>query len=537
MGDALDMPTLRRAMQIYADALREHRDELNSLNVYPVPDGDTGTNMLLTQESVVAALDEPADARTPGEVAAAISRASLMGARGNSGVILSQILRGIVEAMPPDGVFDPRQLAGSLQRASDEAYRAVARPAEGTVLSVIRDAATAAGRAAGVEEAGCAEVLGVALEEARSSLARTTEQLPALRRSGVVDAGAKGIVLLLDALLAAVSGGFPSEPVGPIGPVGSMAGERADPPLEFASEVQFLLEAPDEAMPSLRSALGELGDSVVVVGGGGLFNVHVHTNDPDRVVEVGRRAGRPQQVQVTSLQGDVAACLAGQGRAVQVAGQLCALVAVAEGDGMARAFGSLGAVVVTGGPGNDPAVSDLLAAIEAAPADHVLVLPNHPNVLPTAARAVGETTRRAEVVTTASLMAGLAAATAFNPTAPAEDNAAAMKEAVDRMRSGELARAERDAVTPVGPVRPGQWLGVAEGETVIVADTAAEAAVAVAGRLAGRDAELLTLIVGAGIGVDVRPAVEAALRGAFPELMVEVLDGGQPRNPFHIGIE
>jgi fatty acid kinase len=289
-------------MWLFGDSLRQHRDEINSLNVFPVPDGDTGTNMLLTQEAVERALAGLEDSARLDALGRAISRASLLGARGNSGVILSQVLRGLCERLPADGRVTPAELAAALEHASHEADRAVARPADGTVLSVLRDAARSAAEAA-PRAADCAALMAAVLDEARESLARTKDVLPELREAGVVDAGGKGLVLLFDALHASLTGRQPSEPVGPSGPVGARAPDRSvSSPPEFAHEVQFLLEAEDDRVAPLRHRLGSLGDSLVVVGGGGLYNVHVHTNAPDEAVQAAREAGRPRDVSVVRLE-------------------------------------------------------------------------------------------------------------------------------------------------------------------------------------------------------------------------------------------
>jgi DAK2 domain fusion protein YloV len=462
-----------------------------------------------------------------------------MGARGNSGVILSQVLRGVTDGLRDAASPDGADLANALARGSDEAWRAVARPAEGTILSVLRDSADAARKAA----AGGADAVAVAdaaLAAGRSSLERTREANPDLSRAGVVDAGGKGIVLLLDAIHAALTGEELTEPVGPPGPVGRgpTHEESVDllPP-DQRYEVQFLLESDDDAVSALRQALDEIGDSLVVVGGGGLFNVHVHTNEPERAVEAGRAAGDVRDLGVEDLAGQVRACLAGQARAVRVAEQTTALVAVAEGDGLARAFGSLGAIVVTGGPGNNPAVGELLTAIEAAPGADVIVLPNHRNVLPAAHQAARKAAKTVRVVPTQSIPAGLSAATAFNPLTGPDANVAAMEEAAAVSRSGEVTRAERDADTPAGTVRKGEWLGLVEGKAVAIGREAVETAVEVGRRLGSEDSEVLTLIV----GMDARPQeaeqLAAELQRAFPDLDVQVLHGGQPRYPFLIGIE
>lgn len=538
MGDALDRSVLRRAMRRYAEALGRHREEIDSMNVYPVPDGDTGTNMLLTQNAVVAALaDVGGDDAGPDSVEAVIARASLMGARGNSGVILSQVLRGLVEAMPQRGRYGPDELADGLQRAARDAYRAVARPVEGTILSVLRDAAeaaTAAGRRSGAD---CRGVLAAALDEARAALARTPDQLLELKRAGVVDAGGKGIVLLIDAMLAAVSGEELSEPVGPLGPVGTTQQDGVHAPLALAYEVQFLLRAPDGEIGALRRRLGEIGDALVIVGGSGLFNVHVHTNDLDASLDIGRAAGTVDAVRVSSLAAMVADCMAGQARAVQASEATCGMVAVAEGAGLMSAFRSLGAVVVAGGPGNNPSVADLLEAVEGGPPGGILLLANHPKAVPAAERAAEAASKRTVVIPTRSFVAGLSVATAFNPMRSLEENASDMREGLARARGGELARAGRDAETPVGPVRKGQWVGMAEDEAVALSSSAAEAATALVRALADPDHEVVTLLLGAEAESRDRASVEEALRSSFPGMQVEVIEGGQPRYPFLIGVE
>lgn len=550
---ALDAPTLRAAMVLFCEALREHREEIDSLNVYPVPDGDTGTNLLATQEAVrraVEALPRNADRSTLGE---AVARASLLAARGNSGVILSQVLRGLFQtlAQRPAGPAGPEAVAAALEEAAAAAHRAVARPEEGTVLTVLRDAAAGARRAAG-DGGDVVGVLEAALEAARASLARTRDTHPALRAAGVVDAGGKGVVLLLDALLAALRGHGLTEPVGPPGPVGRAeavgrgAGQpaprsagvgRGSEALTHPFEVQYLLQAQEPAVTELRRRLEAVGDSLVVVGGGGLYHVHLHTDHPRTAVELAEAVGQPRDVSVADLREQVDRCLAGQARAVRVGErQQCALVAVAEGEGLGRVFGSLGALVVTGGPGNNPSVGELLAAVEAAPADAVVLLPNHPNVLP-AARACAQASRKEVLVVPAlSVPAGLSAAAAFSPFLSAAATARAMEEAAARVRAGEVTRAERDARTPAGPVARGDWMGMVEGEAVYVGPSVVEAALDVVRRLADEDSEVVTVLVGSGLTDDERRQVEEALR-ALGSLEVEVVEGGQPRYPILLGVE
>jgi DAK2 domain fusion protein YloV len=528
-------------MALFAEALRRHRDEINSLNVFPVPDGDTGTNMLLTQEAVersLAGLDgKPTNLAGLGH---AISEASLLGARGNSGVILSQVLRGLCEQFPPDGSVPPGVLAAALRHASTEADRAVARPVEGTVLSVLREAAEAA-EAAAASATDCIPVAEAVLDAARDSLARTQEILPELRSAGVVDAGAKGMVLLFDALRSALRGDDLSEPVGALGPVGRVAGGSGPPPsrpdADLDYEVQYLLEAEDPALVELRYRLTNLGDSVVVVGGGGLYNVHVHTNEPGKAVEAGLDEGRPRDISIVHLPSTATDCIAGQARAVRVAEQVAGLVAVAEGEGVTDTFRSLGALVVPGGPGNNPAVEDLVSAIEAAPAEAVIVLPNHPNVVPAADQAADASSKRVRILPSHSIPSGLAAAAAFNPQASIPENVAAMEEALGEGRSGEVAQAERAAETPAGPVGPGDWLGVSGGRVLITGRDAESVAGRLAIILGGAGAELVTVVSGAESTEAGVAAVARIVSEALPGVRVEVVRGGQPRHAYLIGAE
>ena len=524
MAASLDAATLRRGMELFAQSLHEHRDELNSLNVFPVPDGDTGSNLVLTQEAVVtavASLDGSGDVR---ELAEAISRASLRGARGNSGVILSQILRGLCERLPADGPAGGGDLAAGLRHASVQADLAVARPKEGTILSVLREAASAAEAAA--DAAGDVDAVARgALDAARRSLERTRGILPELRRAGVVDAGAKGLVLLLDALAAAIEGRALSEPLGELGPVGS-EGSELDTGPDFEFEVQFLLEGPEDHVANVRRDLTALGGSVVVVGGGGLFNVHVHTDDPREAFEVGERAGRVRDGTTVSLRDQVGGCIGGQARGVQIASRRSGMVAAADGPGLEAVFRSLGAVVVSS---SAPGTDDFARAVEEAGAEAVLLIPNDPAALDVAERLAAAGPVAILIVPAVSIAAGLAAAAAFDPLAGPDANEADMSKAAAAVRVGQ--------VSPTG--HSGWQAGL--GDAVLgVFRSAREAGRHVAERLLdGHPTELITVIVGAraddpdAVVADVR----AAARSASVDAEVHVIDGGQPEPSYVISAE
>jgi DAK2 domain fusion protein YloV len=535
MPGTFDAAAAARAMEWFARSLDAHRVEIDSLNVYPVPDGDTGTNLAFTQRAVVSAI---ADERPAGlvDLGSVVGRASLMAARGNSGVILSQVLRGLFAGWAGGEAVDGSALVSGLEEATRQAYQAVARPVEGTALSVLRDAAGAASAAR--EEGGdLGRVLGAAVEEARASLARTTDALPELRAAGVVDAGAKGIVLLLETLRAVLDGTEVAEPPGPLGPV--VPGHDVPRPVVLAMpfEVQLLLEAPPEEVAPLRARLAAIGESVVVVGGSGLVNVHVHTDEPERALKLARSVGAVHEPRVTDLRQEVVACLAGAARSVRVAEQACGLVAVADGAGLLEAFRSLGAAVVIGGPDRVPPAEDLVAAIEATPAPEVVILPNDAAVEGSCRTAADASAKEVTVLAVRSIPAGLAAATEFNPMAALRPNRAAMDEAAGRCRAGHLARADADADTPAGHVEAGEWVATADREPVAVGGLAAECALAVVRHLAPPDAELVTLVVGAGAGAEDRRTVEAALRRALPDAELHVIRGLQPGRPFLIGVE
>lgn len=566
MGAGLDASTLRRTMSLYLEALEEHREEIDSLNVFPVPDGDTGTNLVLTQRAVVETVGEAGDGSL-GDVGEAISRAALMGARGNSGVILSQILRGFCERYcveldrDADERLDGRDVAAALVRADEEAGKAVAEPREGTILSVLHDAAVA-GREAAERDADPAAVLEAAFEAGAASLERTPELLEELREAGVVDAGGKGLVLLLDAMRAAISGEDLRTPVGPLGPVGHVE-QAGGEGTRYGYEVMYVIHVAGPALQPLRQSLDRIGDSLAVVGGGGLYQVHVHTDDPGRAVEEGiRTGGRLEQIRITSLDEQVAEhCVGGNGfRAVQpgeATGDTVeggrpparetshALVAVAQGRGMVSLFESLGAEVVEGGPGSNPPVRELVEAIERTGGRVVFLLPNHRNVVPAAEAAAREADREVEVVRTESMAQGLAAAAAYVPgDAGPAGIATSMRASAEEMCWGEVAVAEKAASWSGGEIRAGDWLGLRGDDVLAVGDDAAKVAVelcAALGVSADGDSticdELATLYLGADATDEDGERLAGALGDAFPHLEVEVQRGDQPRYPYLIGIE
>ncbi len=554
---------LAAAVTAYRDALRAHQEAINRLNVYPVPDGDTGTNMALTVESMVRELAERGDRADMPMVAEAISYGSLMGARGNSGVILAQIFRGLADAVRDTAGMDAGVLADGLARAADGAYQAVQHPVEGTILTVARGAADAAGSQP--SGAGLVATLEAARLGAGVALARTPDLLPVLKAAGVVDSGGAGFVLLFDALLHVADGRplpeCPDEGLeraaadGP-GPVGGSivaSGPWAwrprrgpTPGWRLRYEVMYLLEAPDESIPPFREVCAGLGDSIVVVGGNSLWNFHIHTDDIGAAIEAGVEAGRPRRIRVSDLWEEVE-----EERWVrEAAGSQpepepefepvrCAVVAVCTGEGTRRIFRSLGVHhVVSGGQSMNPSTAELLVAIEAAPGEEVVLLPNNKNIVPVAEQAALQSAKRVRVIPTAGIQEGFAALLEYDPEGDADANAARMSQSASRVVAGEVTQAVRPSVCDAGPIEEGDYLGLSRRGIEVVAPDLSEAANQLLDHLIDTDHhEIVTIIVGVGASAADTRRITEWLDEHHPGVGSEVHHGGQSLFPYLFSIE
>ena len=557
---------LRAVMGRFRDALRQHQGDINRLNVYPVPDGDTGTNMALTLEAVVAELEGVPVGSGLSPVCKAIGHGSLMGARGNSGVILSQLLRGMCDRMGvAESGVDATVLSDALGHASDLARRAVVRPVEGTILTVA--AAAAAGAAAGAGEAG-ATLIGVierAHGVAADALARTPEMLPVLAQAGVVDAGGTGFLLLLDACWAVVDAthllpepsGVPDVDLSLVSPVGGDDYNRrkddrraGDEPQvgDLRYEVMYLLYAPDDSMPDFKEVWAGIGDSIVVVGGDGLWNCHIHTDDIGAAIEAGVETGRPQRIRVTDLAEQVeeerwvreasTAPDAGAGMVREGPAPTTSVVAVVTGDGIGRIFRSLGVHhQVVGGQSMNPSTHDLLKAVELVDSDEVVILPNNKNIRPVAEQVDALSDKTVRVVATGSILEGFAALLAYDPAAGAAVNAASMGESAARVVPAEVTRAVRDTTTDAGEVREGDWIGISRDGVISIADSVVIATRLLLSRLLTEQHELVTLIEGEGSKVADTRRISEWLSEEYPDIALEVHHGGQPLYPYLLGIE
>ncbi|HKX67214.1 MAG TPA: DAK2 domain-containing protein [Intrasporangium sp.] len=591
--EVLDVNAVRRWAVLIRSVFAARRAEIDALNVFPVPDGDTGTNLYLTFDGAIErmlaeAADQPLD--SVADLLKDFAGHLLWTARGNSGVILSQIVRGLAEGVRGSTVMDAGDLAAGLAKADERAWQGVTDPKEGTMLSVSRAAALVSAEARGL---GFHAATVHILEAAQEALARTPEQLPVLARAGVVDAGGAGLVLVLECLerLAAgddgrvVLGLSSSDRRGRLHPeAGALLVTRpldADvvplgEPTGPEYEVMYLLSVEEEdRIAGLRARLVELGDSVLVVGGEGEWNVHAHVDDPGAAVEAGVEAGRPHRIRITRLvtddglagaahaaahdaghaaghdaghdAGPVAAHDAAQDAAHRQGREreprLSGVVACAAGDGLASIFTRIGAVVISSGPGHRASTGQFIEAIRqqhATGVRGVIVLPNDADTelaAAAAARAVADEGIEALVVRARTAVQGVAAVAVFEPDAWPTSNLVAMQSAAAGTRHGAVTIANRVGLTSGGPCQPGDVLGVVDGDIVIVGSDQLVVAREVVNRLLSSGGELVTLVLGESAPQGLVGAIEAAARKQHRGVEVTVLDGGQPVYTALIGVE
>ncbi|MBN2114320.1 MAG: DAK2 domain-containing protein [Acidimicrobiia bacterium] len=568
---------LKQVMNRYLARLREHRESLNRLNVYPVPDGDTGTNMTLTMESVVGALDGTSSLA---DVMQAIAHGSLMGAQGNSGIILSQILRAWAEVFRAHKEIGAAQLTEGLERATAAAYKAVGHPVEGTILTVLRCATEEARGAAAAD--GLAGLLERVYGRAEQALLETPELLPVLKAAGVVDAGGAGLLLLLAALREHVAGGKVTLPPAFFRPAAQLASADGQGAREGGSiadlhyEVMFMLEGQAGADEQLKEAWAAIGDSIVIVGGEGSWKCHIHTDDIGAAVEAGIEAGRPRKIEITNLLEQAAA--EDFHRVAYIFEPLpdalhakVGLVAVANGPGILELFRQYGAQgVVIGGQTMNPSVGDLLEVVEAVPAKTVVLLPNNKNIIPAAEEVDRLTRKQVHVIPTRSIPQGIAAAVTYATNLAVEVAVSRMDKAARAVRSGEMTRAVRDATTPVGTIHEGDWIALIDGKVQVImpagpgrmarwltrlirlllgakrAERRAQrlargafqaALLAMLERVVDAESEAITIVAGAEADGEVTAAARAWLEDFRAGVPIDVVDGGQPLYPYLVGVE
>jgi DAK2 domain fusion protein YloV len=525
-----DLEAVRRIVDAALAALEANRARIDDLNVYPVPDGDTGTNLTMT----VRAVDEAVDATSAANrqsLARDVARGALMGARGNSGVIFSQIVRGAADVLgeAETASIDAETLARALRGASDAAYRAVRRPVEGTMLSVIRELAEEA-EAQAASRPGLADLLVRLVQRGEEAVARTPEQLQVLRDAGVVDAGGAGLLELVRGVASSLSG----EPLPAAPAVRERAGIEAihQERSRYKYCTVFLVEGAGLDRDRLESELEPLGDSLLVVGDDSAIKVHVHTDDPGAALSLGTRSGTIDRIEIANMHEQTRER---EERLLSVVPDAppaqSGVVAVVAGEGNRRLFEELAAsmgplTIVEGGQTMNPSTADLLRAVQSLDADEALILPNNSNIVLAAEHAAAHADRTVEVVHAESIPAGLAVMVAFDGTRSAAENAAEMRAAIAAVATGEVTIASRDVELNGIAIRKGEWLGLAEDEPVAGGTGFTEVASAVVDRLLAEPRSLLTVLVGAD-GAELGELL-AELAAQHPDVEVDVQDGGQP---------
>ena len=516
--------------------LEQHSAVVNALNVFPVPDGDTGTNMLLTLQSAYEEI-VTSPGQSVSEVAQAAAYGALMGARGNSGVILSQILRGFAHGIEGCQAFNAERFASALRAATETAYKGVIQPVEGTILTVIRESADAAEEIAGQAE-DLRQVLEYVVREAAASVARTPMLLQVLRDAGVVDAGGQGLYIILEGMYrysrgetVKYNGALEAEV--PLLHAEAVAGE-------YDYDVQFTIHGDNLNLDKVRATISAMGDSVLVVGDHKTIKVHVHTPEPGTPINYGVNVGTLSQIIVENMQEQYQEFVLGQTRPAPAVEEISdiATVAVASGEGLARVFESLGvSTVVRGGQTMNPSTEDLLRAVEAASVDNVILLPNNANVILAAEQAKAMSQKNVVVVPTKTMPQGVSAILGFNYQADLETNARVMARAAGDVETIEVTTATRDVEIEGVAVKKGQVIGLLNDRLHTAGNSPEEVILAMLGQLDLQDFEIVTIYRGEDVGLEETERLVARIEALDADLEVELVMGGQPHYYYILSLE
>lgn len=541
-GSDHDGRDLREMFAAATSWLERNADSINSINVYPIPDGDTGTNMHLTMR---AAMEEAFHAKSDaaGAVALAMARGALMGARGNSGVILSQILSGIADRLSEKETFSGREFAEALEAASDKAYKAVSQPVEGTILTVMREGAAAAKRKARRAGSSLKTVLAGTVEAARDTVAKTPSLLPVLREAGVVDAGGQGLYIMLEGALRYVRGDTAPPMALPArdpetGWLAATASLHEGPESPYGYCTEFLLKGDNLDSGGVMDKMLTLGDSVLVVGNGSLLRVHLHTHDPGAALSYGTSLGSVSTVKVDNSQALAEEFVTRPRAEGEAPATRVSTVVVAAGLGLEQALRSLGATaIVRGGQTMNPSTEEILAAVEACPSAEVVILPNNKNVVMAARQAAEHASKSVKVVPTASVPQGVAALLALNAEAGLEESAAAMREASQTVRTAEVTRAVRSTLLGGLRVRRGQAIALVDGQLKVAEESPRGAVRAALTHMVTPESSLITLYYGADTSREEALALADDLGREYPSLEIELVAGGQPHYHYIVSVE
>jgi DAK2 domain fusion protein YloV len=513
--------------------LERSAQSINTLNVFPVPDGDTGTNMLLTMR---AAMDEASCCSdgTAAAVSQAMARGSLMGARGNSGVILSQILRGLASGLDGKESFCGQDLASALVESTALAYKGMSKPVEGTILTVVREAAAAAQRKSTSRNGDLIAIMEAIVDEARDSVARTPSLLPVLRQAGVVDAGGQGLYVVFEGLLHYLRGELEEGEIAPVEAAGvAEQGPAGDGTYGYCTE--FLLRGKELDADSIRERMNTLGESVLVVGDEATIRVHLHTFEPGTALSYASSLGTMQQVKVENMDDQHRDFAMAQAEAPPPS---VSTVAVVSGDGLTEAFYSIGAtIVVPGGETMNPSVQELVLAVEATPTNDVIILPDNPNVLLAAGQVAALTEKNVAVVQAKTIPQGIAGLLVLSQEADLQANKEAMSDALRTVRSGEVTIAVRSMDLGGLLIEKGQAIAFLDGVLVVAGDEMRVVVLDLISLMGTEEGGLVTVYYGAEKDAADAEEIAASVRERYPDIEVDVVAGGQPHYHYIVSVE
>jgi hypothetical protein len=542
MGDLVDGQTLREMFSSGTVWLEKCAPDINAINVFPIPDGDTGTNMVLTMHSALDEVNRNLDSDAS-SVAKAMAHGALMGARGNSGVILSQFWRGLAKGLGRNTRFSGRDFANALAEAVQLAYEGVINPIEGTILTVLKDLAKAAQEAAESHPHDLTVILEVAVEAARDSVARTPSLLPVLKEAGVVDAGGQGLYVLLDGALHYLKGEadriqYWKPPI--------VASELALPrkTIPMSSEVElpygyctnFVLEGQNINLSKIEKDLAKKGQSLTVTGNGSLIRVHIHSFEPGEIISYAASLGKLHEIKIDNMDDEYLEFLNMQREKLPVAD--IAIVTVASGEGFFKIFNSLGnVIIVPGGQTMNPSVRQLLQAVESAPSDNVILLPNNKNIISTAAQGVSLTSKRVKVVPTRTIPQGIAAFLAFNYDLDFEENARIMEEAINTIKTVAVTKAVRKTQINGLKIKKGKPVAILDDEDLIASgDRRVDVVLEALEKSRAEEAEIITIYCGNKVKAAETENIVEKIRNKY-QSEIELIQGGQPYYEYIISLE
>ncbi len=540
--DSISGQDLRDMFATATSWLEKSAADIDALNVFPVPDGDTGTNMLLTMRSSVEEAYRAPDS-SASAVAQAIARGALMGARGNSGVILSQIWRGLAQGLKGKESFTAADLVDALQQASIMAYKGISNPVEGTILTVMKDIADAAQAKIKSGVGDLVSLMEAAVDAASESVANTPKLLPILRKSGVVDAGGQGLYTLLEGVLRHLRGEAeqmqfrkPQMIASNLPQPARVSRMAAVDEVPYGYCTEFMLKGEKLTADEIRTRLKKKGQSLIVVGDENTVRVHIHTFDPGSIVRYATSLGTMHQVSIRNMDEQYQDFL--EMRKERAPAVDIATVAVVAGDGMADVFTSLGvAAIVPGGQTMNPSTKEILQAVKSVASDKIIILPNNKNVVLTAQQVHSLTDKRIEVVPTETIPQGIAALLAFDYEAEFETNARLMGEAKSRVKTIEITRAVRPARLNGLNIKKKQAIGLLDGELLTAGNNPLDVLNKTLAKLKLKKMEIITIYYGADNTADEAEQVSASIREEYPQLQIEVVRGGQPHYNYIVSIE